>query len=154
MLVPDFTVVPPPIAVDKMLTPGATTDMLAPKLLKVAQQSSHPYVVPGPSPPGRPSVSVNEPTAITSGNAAGTVVDRSRLEFPADTTYVTPAFTELQMACRSELDAQEVPAVPPPLRLILTTEIPSWAAFAVTQSIPQMIPAHDPLADAPSTFTE
>jgi hypothetical protein len=42
MLVPDLTVVPPPIAVDRMSTPGATTDMLAPKLLKVAQQSSHP----------------------------------------------------------------------------------------------------------------
>jgi hypothetical protein len=55
-------------------------------LLYVAQQSSQPYEVVAPNPPGLPSVSLIAPTAITSGNAAGTVPLTSTPLFPAETT--------------------------------------------------------------------
>jgi hypothetical protein len=154
MLVPLLIAVPPPRPRERIDVPGAITVTFAPKLLYLAQQSSQPQSVVGPNPPGFPSLSFIDPTAMTSGNAAGTVLLTSTPAFPAETTYVTPALTELQIAWRSALDAHEVPAEPPPLRLMLTTVIPLAAAFAVTQSIPQMIQPQDPLAPAPRTFTD
>src|SRR5690242_15646110 len=96
-----------------MSTPGAASVALLPKLLKLANESSGPYCVGGPTPPHFPSLSAIATTEMTFGLLAGVHDDISSPEFPAATTYVTPAETELLIA---KLRAEDV-HLQPKLRL-------------------------------------
>ncbi len=60
-----------PIYVVCISTPGAAIVTLLPKLLKIANESSGPYLVGGPSPPHLPSLSAIAATEITFGLLAG-----------------------------------------------------------------------------------
>src|SRR5919108_1465573 len=87
-------------------------------------------------PPGCPLKSATAVTVRTWSYAAGTKSLKLALLFPAATTYVTPALTELQIA-RWSTDEPHAPSEPDPPRLMFATLIPSREALAVTQSIPQ-----------------
>src|SRR5215213_8981887 len=75
---------------------------------------------------------------------------------PADTTQVTPAATELQIAlCQaSRLELPQLPSSAPlPAMLMLATRMPRLAAFEVTQSIAQRICDSVPVPVRPRAFT-
>src|SRR2546427_13106632 len=147
-----------------MQTPGAAmvcpTSLLTVvvKLLKSAAVSSTSVRhVGAPLPPGRPSKSAIAVTVSTSLYAAGTKPLKPMALFPAATTYVTPAVTEPQIAlCNASLLVlPQLPSSDPlPPRLIFATLMPRRAAFAVTQSIPQMIHDQKPLPWLFRTRTE
>src|SRR5215213_9589535 len=119
-----------------MFTPGAAMSTSAPKLLKLARESSGPSFVASPAPPGRPSESAKAETVITSSKAAGRKVAASLLLLPAATTTVTPAATTRQTASCSGSLPVHVLSDPGPPRLMLTTSIVSL--LVTTQSNPQM----------------
>ena len=79
--------------------------------------SSAPRLVDGPNLPHLPSLSAIAETVITLGWLAGEKVAAFLLLFPAATTYITPALTELLIAVLSEVDVHSHP------RLILATSI-------------------------------
>src|SRR2546427_2827132 len=151
-----------------MQTPGAAmvcpTSLLSVvvKLLKSAAVSSTSVRhVGAPLPPGRPSKSAIAVTVSTSLYAAGTKSLKSIALFPAATTYVTPALTEPQIAlCNASLLVlPQLPSSDPlPPRLMFATLMPmpvgGGAAFAVTQSMPQMIHDQKPLPWLLRTRTE
>ena len=75
---------------------------------------------------------------------------------PAETTQVTPAATEAQIAlCQlSPLALPQAPSsAPVPVTLMFATRMPSAAAFAVTQLMPQRIWESVPVPLLASTLT-
>ena len=147
-----------------MHTPGAaivcaTSELETAKLLKSANVSSTSVRQVGDAvPPGRPSKSAIAVTVRTSSYAAGTLVAKSLLSFPAPTTYVIPLTTELQIATWSA-SLFVWPQLPSSAefwkrRLMLATLMPVTAAFAVTQSMPQMTVESVPEPCESSTRTE
>src|SRR5947209_18757557 len=147
-----------------MQTPGAA--MVCPssllpivvKLLKSAAVSSTSVRhVAAARPPGWPLKSAIAVTVSTSSYAAGTKLLKSIALFPAATTYVTPALTEPQIAlCNASLLVlPQLPSSDPlPPRLMFATLMPRLGAFAVTQSMPQMIHDQKPLPWLLRTRTE
>src|SRR5215204_22264 len=164
MLVPDIVAVPPPSLSDLTHTPGADTmcTTSCARVAKLEKPAALSSAVPDeqlgdpPCAPGTPSLSPKALTVRTSGNVAGTtrsVAAMSRPSLPAATTKLTPAVVARQIAARWGSVTQLPTELASPPRLMLATLMSSAAAFAVTQSMPQMTDDVDPEPVESSTLT-